>query len=134
AMLCIGARHLYLFIVAHTQYTPQRISDLAIRTDATVHRLDLDHATLALHVQSLVRSHRSALLLEFGAHFDPVVGRGPYRGGGQPAFIDTLISAIVREARATDCSALPTTRADAGRDRGDLRLSGRWLDRASCRR
>ena len=23
---------------------------------------------------------------------DPVVGRGPYRGGGQPAFIDTVLT------------------------------------------
>src|SRR5205823_2188137 len=49
---------------------------------------------------------KAALLLEFGAHCDPVVGRGPYRGGGQPAFIDTLISAIcslaAQEADLTD--------------------------------
>src|SRR5262249_15828797 len=30
-------------------------------------------------------------LIEIGAQRDPVVGRGPYRGGGQPAFIATRL-------------------------------------------
>src|SRR5439155_20528466 len=67
----------------------RRRRHVATRDDATVLRLDHENTPLAVHVQSHVRFHRAALLLEFGAHCDPVVGRGPYRGGGQPAFIDT---------------------------------------------
>src|SRR5207302_7279085 len=68
----------------------RRRRHVATRDDATVLRLDHEHTPLAVHVQSHVRFHRAPLLLEFGAHCDPVVGRGPYRGGGQPAFIDTI--------------------------------------------
>ena len=59
------------------------------RHHVAVLALDQEHAPLAVHVQSYVRFHRAALLIDLGAHCDPVVGRGPYRGGGQPAFIDT---------------------------------------------
>src|SRR5205823_4410654 len=77
----------------------RRGRDIAARHHAAILCLDHEHAPLAVHVQSHVRFHRAALLLEFGTHCDPVVGRGPYRGGGQPAFIDTLMSAISSTAR-----------------------------------
>src|SRR5437016_9188777 len=49
--------------------------------------------------------------LSFGAHCDPVVGRGPYRGGGQPAFIDTD-----RGRRATQVARkISATGAEGGR-------------------
>ena len=70
----------------------RRRRDVATPDNATVLRLDHEHTPLAVHVQTHVRFHRAALLLEFGAHCDPVVGRGPYRGGGQPAFIDTVLN------------------------------------------
>src|SRR5437773_8389389 len=70
----------------------RRGRDIAARHHAAILCLDHEHAPLAVHVQSHVRFHRAALLLEFGAHCDPVVGRGPYRGGGQPAFIDTFMA------------------------------------------